>query len=77
MVMQLSREARDMSAQEDKGDGGTFIWLGLALFAPVTLFHQYSQGALVLTPMSIVGLVLLAICLLKRNRSCRSESTDD
>ena len=46
-VMQLSGEARDMSSQEDdKGDGGPFIWLGLALFAPVTLFYLYSQARL-------------------------------
>ena len=62
-----------MGSQEDKGDGGPFIWLGLALFAPVTLFHLYSQGALALTPMSIVGLVLLAIGLVKRNRAFRNE----
>jgi hypothetical protein len=63
-----------MSSQEDdKGDGGPFIWLGLALFAPVTLFHLYSQGALALTPMSIIGLVLLAIGLVKRNRAFRNE----
>ena len=62
-----------MSSQEDKGDGGPFIWLGLALFAPVTLFHLYSQGALALTPMSIVGLVLLAIGLMKRNRALGNE----
>ena len=64
-----------MSSQEDKGDGGPFIWLGLALFAPVTLFHLYSQGALALTPMSVVGLVLLAIGLVKRNRAFRNEHT--
>jgi hypothetical protein len=29
-----------MSSQEDKGDGGPFIWLGLALFAPVTSFRR-------------------------------------
>ena len=63
-----------MSSQEDKGDGGPFLWLGLALFAPVTLFHLYSQGALVLTPISIVGLVLLAIGLVKRNRAFRDGS---
>lgn len=62
-----------MSSQEDKGDGGPFIWLGLALFAPVTLFHLYSQGELALTPMSIVGLVLLGIGLVKRNRAFRNE----
>ena len=62
-----------MSSQEDKGDGGPFIWFGLALFAPVTLFHLYSEGALALTPMSIVGLVLLAIGLVKRNRVFRNE----
>jgi hypothetical protein len=62
-----------MSSPEDKGDGGPFIWLGLALFAPLTLFHLYSQGALALTPMSIVGLVLLAIGLVKRNRAFRNE----
>lgn len=63
-----------MSSQEDKGDGGPFIWLGVALFAPVTLFHLYSQGELALTPMSIVGLVLLGIGLVKRNRAFRNES---
>lgn len=72
-IMQLRGKARDMSSQEDKGDGGPFIWLGLALFAPVTLFHLYAQGALALTPISIVGLVLLAIGLVKRNRAFRNE----
>ena len=63
-----------MSSQEDdKGDGGPFIWLGLALFAPVTLFHLYAHGALALTPISIVGLVLLAIGLVKRNTAFRNE----
>ena len=62
-----------MSSQEDKGDGGPFIWLGLALFAPVTLFFLYSRGALALTPISIVGLILLAIGLVKRNRVFRNE----
>lgn len=57
----------------DGSDGGPFIWLGVALFAPVTLFYLYSRGALVLTPMSIVGLILLAIGLVKRDRASRNE----
>ena len=59
-----------MSTQRE---GGLLIWLGLGCVVPTTLFYLYSQGALVITPLSLLGVVLLSIGLAKRERSSPNE----
>jgi hypothetical protein len=54
-------------------EGGGLIWAGLACIVPVTLFHLFSQGALVITPVSIVGAVVLTLGLVDRKRSSPEE----
>jgi hypothetical protein len=54
-------------------EGGALIWAGLACIVPVTLFHLFSQGAVVITPLSIVGAVMLTLGLVDRKRSSPEE----
>ena len=55
-----------MSTQRE---GGLLIWLGLGCVVPTSLLYLYSQGALVIAPLSLLGVVLLSIGLAKRERS--------
>lgn len=61
-----------------KRDGGVLIWTGLACIVPLTLFHLFSQGVLVITPLTLIGTVVLIFGLVDRRRSSPDEpSTDD
>jgi hypothetical protein len=54
-------------------EGGALIWAGLACIVPVTLFHLFSQGAVVITPLSLIGAVVLTLGLVDRKRSSPEE----
>jgi hypothetical protein len=50
-------------------EGGFLIWTGLACIVPVTLFYLFTQGAIVITPISLIGTVVLTFGLVDRKNS--------
>lgn len=52
------------------------IVIGSLLVFPVSLFYLVRDGVLVLTPVSVVGCVLLVLGLVKRGRGPLEESSD-
>jgi hypothetical protein len=52
---------------------GVLIWVGLACIVPTTLFYLYSQGSLTITPINLLGVVLLTLGLVRRGRYTPNE----
>jgi hypothetical protein len=52
------------------------IVIGSILLLPVSLFYLVRDGALVITPIGIVGCVLLVLGLVKRGRGPLDELSD-
>jgi hypothetical protein len=60
---------RKRAIMSTKRDGGVLIWTGLACIVPVIPFYLFSQGALVITPLTLIGTVVLTLGLVDRRRS--------
>jgi hypothetical protein len=56
-----------------KRDAGILIWTGLACIEPLTLFYLFSRGALVITWLTLIGIVVLIFGLVDRRRSSADE----
>jgi hypothetical protein len=50
-------------------EGGFLICTGLGCIVPVTLFYLFTQGAIVITPISLIGTVVLTFGLVDRKNS--------
>ncbi len=56
--------------------GTVQIVIGSLFLFPVTMFYLVHYGRLVITPIGIVGCVLLVLGLVKRGRGPLDESSD-
>jgi hypothetical protein len=61
--------------RSDQDHGSSLIWAGILCIVPVTLFRLVSEGTVAITPLTLLGAVLLTVGLVRRDRSSPNEPT--